>query len=74
MGPRTSIVQGLARVFAECLSDPARLAAAAVQAQKHVFKYFTWEAKAGQMLEVYDWVRGRQMEKPDWGTPFGFPR
>ena len=74
MGPRGSIVQGLARVFAECLSDPARLAEAAVQAQKHVFKYFTWEAKAGQMLEVYDWVRGRQSEKPDWGTPFGFPR
>ncbi len=73
MGPREAIIHGLAGVFAECLSDPNRLASAAVRAQEHVFLYFTWEAKARQVVEVYDWVRGHRRDKPSWGIPFGFP-
>ncbi len=30
---------------------------------------FTWQAKARQVSEVYEWVLGRR-EKPDFGMPF----
>jgi hypothetical protein len=31
-------------------------------------KCFTWDAKARQVLAVYEWVLGRR-DKPDFGMP-----
>ena len=73
MGPRGSIIQGLSHRWAELLAQPAILRETALRAQRHVFEYFTWDAKARQMLPIYDWVGGVSSEKPDWGIPFGFP-
>lgn len=72
MGPRPGIVSGLRERFAQLIESPAQLGAMSHRAMEHVFQTFTWDAKARQMLEVYDWVRGRRPEKPDWGTPMGF--
>lgn len=72
MGPRADIVRDLAESFSKLIACPAELRAMAERAVDHVFQNFTWDAKARQMLEVYDWVLGRQEEKPDWGTPMGF--
>jgi len=72
MGPRAEVVRGLTESFAALIAAPSELRAMALRAQEHVFQNFTWDAKAQQMLEVYDWVLGRRPHKPDWGTPLGF--
>ena len=72
MGPRADIVRDLAECFARLIASPAELQAMGRRAVEHVFQNFTWDAKARQMLDVYDWVLGRLAEKPDWGTPLGF--
>lgn len=72
MGPRADIVRGLAERFAALAASPETLLETGRRAQEHVFRNFTWDAKARQTLDVYDWVRGIRPGKPDWGTPLGF--
>ena len=71
MGPRPEVVRGLAECFAKLVASPNELEAMGRRAVEHVFENFTWDAKARQMLEVYDWALGRRQRKPDWGTPMG---
>lgn len=71
IGPRPDVVRGLAECFATLIRSPDELQAMGRRAVEHVFENFTWDAKARQMLEVYDWALGRRRQKPDWGTPLG---
>ena len=72
MGARSEIVRNLAECFSKLLAAPAELRAMGRRAEEQVFQNFTWDAKARQMLQVYDWVLGRREAKPDWGPPLGF--
>jgi glycosyltransferase involved in cell wall biosynthesis len=72
MTTREDIVARLRQLLAELREDPAQLHAAGEHAQAHVQKYYSWEAKAAQIHEVYRWVLGSRATKPDWGTPMGF--
>lgn len=72
MTTREDIVARLRQLLAELKHDTAQLHAAGELAQAHVRKYYTWEAKAAQIHEVYRWVLGRRGSRPDWGTPMGF--
>ena len=71
MGTRPAIVRGLAECFTRLIASPNDLREMSLRAQEHVFQNFTWDAKARQILEVYDWALGRRQRKPDWGTPLG---
>jgi len=51
------------------ISRPDDLAELGKRAQDYVYKHFTWDAKARQIREVYDWVLKRRATKPDWGIP-----
>lgn len=72
MGPRENVIRGLAECLTRMLASPQSLTGVAERGRQHVSRYFTWDAKALQMLEVYDWVMGRRATKPDWGVPMGF--
>ncbi|MBB5032227.1 glycosyltransferase family 4 protein [Prosthecobacter vanneervenii] len=72
MTTREDIVSRIRQLLTELKNDPAQLKSAGELAQAHVRKYYTWEAKATQILEVYRWVLGLRSTKPDWGTPMGF--
>jgi len=72
MTTREEIVTRLRQLLTELREDPAQLHAAGELAQAHVQKYYSWEAKAAQIHEVYRWVLGQRSTKPDWGTPMGF--
>ena len=72
MMERAAIVERMRTLFASLIADPSPLNSMSAQAQAHIRQYYTWEAKAAQMLEVYEWVLGRREEKPGWGMPFGF--
>ena len=72
MTTRDDIVSRLRQLLTELKQDPAQIHRAGELAQAHVREYYTWEAKAAQIHEVYRWVLGHRSSKPDWGTPMGF--
>lgn len=72
MTTRDDIVARMRQLLTELHGDPTQLQLAGELAQAHVRKYFSWEAKAAQIHEVYRWVLGQRAAKPDWGTPMGF--
>jgi glycosyltransferase involved in cell wall biosynthesis len=72
MGTPESIVMALRSRFEKLCAEPASLDELSKNAQLHVRRHFTWQAKAKQVLEVYNWVLGRREEKPHWGMPVKF--
>ena len=69
MGTRADLVGRFREVLGGLAQDPSGLRAMGQRARDRVFKLFTWDAKARQILEVYRWVAG-QRAKPDFGMPF----
>lgn len=70
MGPREEIVAGVRGVLEEIAARPEMLDGMGRAARARVLEWFTWEAKARQILEVYRWVLG-QRDKPGFGVPMG---
>lgn len=68
MAPRAEVVQRLRAVLADLAARPHDVAAMGARARQRVFRSFTWDAKAAQVLEVYRWVLGHR-DKPDFGMP-----
>lgn len=64
IGRRDEIVARLTGVLDTLAADPAPLAAMAVATRERAVSLFTWEAKARQVAEVYDWVLGRRPDRP----------
>ena len=71
MSTREDIVSRLRELLITVSSDRETLAEAGRRAQQHVREFYTWEAKAKQIAQVYEWLLGRRETKPDWGTPMG---
>lgn len=69
---RDQIVRDLRALLTRLADDPQSLATMGEAAQAHVARYYTWQAKAKQMLEVYRWLKGERSTKPSWGVPMGF--
>jgi glycosyltransferase involved in cell wall biosynthesis len=69
MGPRDSVVARFRDVLSELARDRERVARLGRAARRRTEKWFTWQAKAAQLLEVYRWVLGER-DKPDFGMPF----
>lgn len=69
IGSRSEVIAGMRAAFTRLLEQPERIAEMSARARERVLRYFTWEAKAAQVLEVYRWVMGFR-EKPDFGMPF----
>jgi len=68
IGPRASIIKAFRSRFEELCNDPAPLAEKSSQSRIRIAKYYTWEAKARQMLEIYAWVlAGHRGLRPDFG-------
>jgi glycosyltransferase involved in cell wall biosynthesis len=68
MSDRAGIVAAFRKVLAELADDPGAAERIGRRAQERVYTNFTWDAKAAQVVRVYDWVLGRA-EKPDFGMP-----
>lgn len=65
VGDRAAIVAGTRAALADCVRDPGALAAMGAAGRARVAAGFTWEAKAAQVMEVYDWVLGRRPDRPE---------
>jgi glycosyltransferase involved in cell wall biosynthesis len=68
---REQVIGDLQTLLLKLSDDPSTLAERGLAAQAHVRRFYTWEAKAEQILEVYQWMLGKQKAKPSWGTPMG---
>lgn len=64
IGRRAEIVSAFADVLRGIASDPSPLGKKADAARQHVAENFTWQAKAAQVREVYDWVLGHGPDRP----------
>ena len=71
MSTREDIVSRLRELLITVSSDRETLAEAGKRAQQHVREFYTWEAKAKQIVQVYHWLLGHCETKPDWGSPMG---
>jgi glycosyltransferase involved in cell wall biosynthesis len=70
IGSRESIIRDFREALETCLNDRRGTRETGTRAQSFVRARFTWQAKARQMKEVYDWVLNSACDKPDWGMPF----
>lgn len=69
IGPRTEIVAGFRQILEGIVRDPGQVRATALRARQRVLRHFTWDAKAGQVHEMYRWARGDRPDKPEFGMP-----
>ena len=67
IGSRADIVRGVRESIGRLIADPGSRAELGRCAAERVASLFTWEAKARQIVETYEWVLGRQPERPDFG-------
>ena len=68
LGKPAEIVAAFRDALETLAKDPSVLEPMSRVAQQKVQSHFTWDRKAAQVREVYDWVLGRRADRPD---PFG---
>lgn len=75
LGSRAQIVGGLTEVFRRAAAAPELLDQLGARARHRATALFTWDRKACQIEQVYDWVLGRRAVKPSFGflEPCGPP-
>ena len=61
---RADVIAGLAAQLDWCVANPDAVAQKGAAAQARVAALFTWDRKAAQLLEVYDWVLAPGSPKP----------
>jgi glycosyltransferase involved in cell wall biosynthesis len=66
MGSRIHIIKGLRETLSHLAAEPSVLLKKRDQARQRVRQFFTWPAKAEQIMEVYKWVLGVRPDKPDF--------
>lgn len=65
LGDRASIIAGLRAQLETISADPSELETKSTAARDRIANTYTWQAKARQVAEIYDWVLGRQAVKPE---------
>jgi glycosyltransferase involved in cell wall biosynthesis len=69
IGTRAQIVANLRDRLELLAGGPALVSRMSEAARRRAMGQFTWAAKARQTLEVYDWVMGKRLDKPEFGMP-----
>jgi starch synthase len=72
MAARAEIVRSLRAALERFIAQPSEIRTMGTRARSRVFRLFTWDAKAAQILEIYRWVL-KERDKPDFGMPFVDP-
>ncbi|MGF1568123.1 MAG: glycosyltransferase family 4 protein [Nodosilinea sp.] len=69
MGDTAQLVQAFTDALEKLVQAPERVKALGQAAYAHAIAHYAWEAKAQKNVEVYNWVLGKQAEKPNfWRT------
>jgi glycosyltransferase involved in cell wall biosynthesis len=68
LGSRAQIIERLRHLLGELVQQPQRIAQKSPAAVRRARGQFTWQSKARQVLEIYQWVLGRG-GKPHFPMP-----
>jgi glycosyltransferase involved in cell wall biosynthesis len=66
MDTRSEIISRLRAVVTSICNQPAQLTAKSLSARSRVRELFTWDVKARQMIEIYEWALGQREYKPQF--------
>lgn len=69
LNTRADIISGFSAEFKRLAEQPELLRATGANGRAYVQQFFTWQAKAHQIAQVYDWVRGLKADKPTFFNP-----
>ena len=69
LGTRAQIVARLQQTLTHLADNPAEIEAKRGPAERRARELFTWENKAKQVLDVYQWVMDPSTEKPEFPMP-----
>lgn len=64
IGQRAEIIANFRATVSALCDAPQQISVMSETARKHARTLFTWNAKAEQVMQIYDWVLGRRNEKP----------
>ena len=68
-GTREQIIQRLSALLTQLCITPAMVTSRSGPARRRARTHFTWEAKARQVLQVYEWVLSQTETKPAFPMP-----
>lgn len=66
LGNRAEIIAGFRQNLTRVSQSPKELIPLAKQARSRVQSHFTWQAKAAQIAQIYDWVLNPKKERPSF--------
>ena len=66
LGDRAAIVSRFRQVLTEIVSRPEKIDVLGDRARQRILSKFTWEERAQQTLEVYQWVLSKDLPKPHY--------
>ncbi len=66
MGPKDQIISSLSALLDQIAQDPNALPGMGQAARARATQMFTWEAKAAQIAQVYDWVLAPEGPRPEF--------
>jgi glycosyltransferase involved in cell wall biosynthesis len=64
LSDRATIIAGLRQTLCEIADNPSILQRKSLAARAYVEQFFTWDAKAHQIMKVYNWICNPDSEKP----------
>jgi glycosyltransferase involved in cell wall biosynthesis len=69
MGRPELLVSRVRQSLESLVNQPHRIVEMRDKARRRALERFTWDSKARQVQEVYRWVLGQRLDKPNWGMP-----
>jgi glycosyltransferase involved in cell wall biosynthesis len=71
LGNRAGMVLSLRSILADLASHPEKIEAKSAAARQRAPEQFSWESKARQVRQVYEWVCRPETIKPQFPMPTG---
>jgi hypothetical protein len=70
MGDREFLIQHYQKELEALVQDPDQVTKFGKAGRHFTETHYAWDVKARKIIEIYNWVLGRQQEKPDfWAEP-----
>ncbi len=66
LGDLNSLVENFIRELELLVNNPKQTSQLGKNAHKHAIDYYSWEAKAKKLMEVYHWAKEPNSAKPDF--------
>jgi len=69
MGNRQQIIHSFREILADLALNPHKIEEKSQAALRRATEQFTWDSKARQTMEVYQWVLNPKLPKPQFAMP-----